>query len=77
MIAKDVNKNVIDEIDREIYKDVLLKKKCVRQKMNRNQSKNHKVRNYEINKVSLLSQYNKGVLILYKGFGVLVTGSQN
>ena len=37
----------------EIYKDVLLNKKCLKDSMNRIQSKDHRIRTYEINKISL------------------------
>ena len=37
----------------EIYKDVLSNKKCLKDSMNRIQSKDHRIRTYEINKISL------------------------
>ena len=51
--AKGVNKNVVATISHDEYKDVLLKKKCLRHLMNRIQSKNHRIENYETNKISL------------------------
>ena len=51
--TKGVNKNVVATISHNEYKDVLLKKKCLRHLMNRIQSKNHSVEAYEINKISL------------------------
>ena len=51
--AKGVNKNVVATISHNEYKDVLLNKKCLRHRMNRIQSKNHKIGIYEINKISL------------------------
>ena len=51
--AKGVNKNVVVTIGHNEYKDVLLNKKCLRQSMNRIQSKEHKMWTYEINKISL------------------------
>ena len=41
--AKGVNKNVIVTIGHNEYKDVLLNKNCLRQSMNRIQSKEHKM----------------------------------
>ena len=35
------------------YKDVLLNKKCIRHSMNRIHSKDHRIRTFEINKISL------------------------
>ena len=41
--AKGVNKNLVATISHNKYKDVLLNNKCLRQLMNRIQSKNHRV----------------------------------
>ena len=49
--AKGVNKNVISTISHDKYKDVLLNKKCSRHSINRIQSKDHRIRTYEINKI--------------------------
>ena len=51
--AKGVNKNVIETISYNEYKDVLLNKKCLRHSMNKIQSKDHKIVTYEISKISL------------------------
>ena len=51
--AKVVNKNIVETISHNEYKDVLLNKKCFRHSMNRIQSKDHKIGTYEINKISL------------------------
>ena len=51
--ANDVKKNVVATIIHNEYKDVLLSKKCLRHSMNRIQSKDHRIRTYEINKISL------------------------
>ena len=51
--AKGVNKNVIETISYNEYKDVLLNKKCLRHSMNRIQSKDHKIVTYEISKIYL------------------------
>ena len=51
--AKDVNRNIVATIRHNEYKDVLLKNKCLRQSMNKIQSKDHKIETYDINKISL------------------------
>ena len=51
--AKGVNRNVIATVSHNEYKDVLLKKKCLRHSINRIQSKDHRIGTYEINKISL------------------------
>ena len=50
--AKVVNRNIVEKITHNEYKDVLLNQKCLRHLMNRIQSKNHTVRTYEINNIS-------------------------
>ena len=50
--AEGVNKDVVATISHNGYKDVLLNKKYLRHSMNRIQNKNHKIRTYEINKIS-------------------------
>ena len=57
--AKGVNKNIVATIGYNVYKDVLLNKKCLRHSMNRIQSKGHKIGTYEINKISLFCFYDK------------------
>ena len=52
--AKGVNRNVVATISANEYKDVLLNNKCIRNSMNRIQSKHHRKGTYEMNKVSLL-----------------------
>ena len=51
--TKGVNKNVAATISHNEYKDVLLIKKYFKQRINRVQSKDHRIRTYEINKISL------------------------
>ena len=51
--VKGVNKNVAATISHNEYKDVLLTNTCIRQSMNRIQSKDHRIGTYEINKISL------------------------
>ena len=52
--AKGVNRNVVTTISPNEYKGVLLNNKCIRNSMNRIQSKHHRKGTYEMNKVSLL-----------------------
>ena len=51
--AKAVNKNVVETISHNEYKDVILNKKRLRHSVNRVQSKDHRTGTYEINKISL------------------------
>ena len=57
--AKGGNKNVVETISHNEYKDVLLKNNCLRHSMNRIQSKDHRIGTYEINKISLSCFYDK------------------
>ena len=50
--AKGVNRNIVATISNE-YKDVLLNNTCIRDSMNRIQSKDHRIEIYEIYKISL------------------------
>ena len=47
--AKGVSRNIVATIRHNEYKDLLLNKKCFRHSINRIQSKDHKIRTYEIN----------------------------
>ena len=51
--ANVVNKNIAARISHNKYKDVLSNNKCIRQTVNRIQSKDHRTGTYEINKISL------------------------
>ena len=53
--AKGVHRNVVATISH----NVLLNNKYLRHSMNRNQSKDHKIGTYEINKISLPCFYDK------------------
>ena len=57
--AKDVNKNTVGTISHGECKGVLLNKKCLRHSMNRIQSKNDRIRSYEIKKISLSCFHDK------------------
>ena len=50
--AKGVNRNIVATISNE-YQDVLLNNTCIRDSMNRIQSKDHRIEIYEIYKISL------------------------
>ena len=54
--VKNVNKNIAGTIAHNEYKEVLLKKKCLRHSMNIIQSKDHRIGTYETNKI-LLTKY--------------------
>ena len=71
--AKRVNKNVCATISHNEYEDVLLNKKCLRDPMNRIQSTDHKIRTYEINKISLSRFYYK-ILVQNNGCDGLALG---
>ena len=51
--AKGVKKNVVATIGHNGNKDVFLTKKSLTYSMNRIQSKNHIIKTYEINKISM------------------------
>ena len=50
--AEGVNKNIVATISHNEYKDVLLNGKCIRHSMKRIQSKDHRIRTYETDKIS-------------------------
>ena len=56
---KGIHKNVVATTSHNEYKDVLLNNKFIRHSMNKIESKDHRIRTYEINKVLLLSFYDK------------------
>ena len=51
--AKGLNRNIAATISHNEYKDVLLNNECLRYSVNRIQSKDRRIRTYEINKISL------------------------
>ena len=51
--ANGVDRNVVATISYNEYKNILLNKKFLRPSMNKIQSKDHRIRTYEINKISL------------------------
>ena len=74
--AKCVNRNIAATISHSEYKDVLLNKKCLRHSMNRIQSKDHKIRTYEIYKISL-SCFDEKIYIQNNGCDGLALGYQS
>ena len=71
--ADGMNGNVAAIISHNEYKDVLPNKKCLRDSMNRIQSKDHKIGTYEINKISL-SSFNDKLFIQNNGYDGLAIG---
>ena len=71
--VKGVNKNVVQTIPHNEYKDILLNKKCLRHSMKRIQSKVHKIRTYEINKISLFC-FDDKIYIQNNGYDGLALG---
>ena len=61
--AHDINKNVVKKINHSEYEYVLFDNKCLRQLVNIIQSKNYKIRIYEINTISF-SCINEKIYIL-------------
>ena len=49
--AKGINKNVVETISHNEYKNVLLNKKSVRHSMNRSERKDHRIGTFEINRI--------------------------
>ena len=68
-----MNRNVVTTISHNEYKDVLLNNKCIRNSMNRIQSKDHRIGTYEINKISL-SCFNDKIYNQNNGYDGLAFG---
>ena len=60
--TKGVNRNVVATTSYNEYNDELLNNKCLRQSMNRFQSKGHRIGTYEINKILLSFLMTKYIL---------------
>ena len=71
--VKGVNENVVQTIPHNEYKGILLNKKCLRHSMKRIQSKVHKIRTYEINKISLFC-FDDKIYIQNNGYDGLALG---
>ena len=57
--ANGINQNIVATLSHNEYKDIFLKKKCLRHSMKWIQNKDHRIGTYEINKISLSSFDNK------------------
>ena len=71
--AKHVKKNVAATISHNEYKNILLYKKYLRHTTNRNQSKDHRIGTYGINKISL-SYFDSKICIQNNGCDGLAVG---
>ena len=71
--AKDVNKKVVAKIGHNEYKDVLWINKHIRHSMNRIQTKDHRIRTYEISKISSSCFHDK-IYIKNNGYDGLTRG---
>ena len=75
-IGKSVNRNVVEKITHNKYKDVLLNNECIGHSVNRVQSKDHRIGNYKINKISLSCFHDK-IYIQNNGYEGLALGYYN
>ena len=71
-----VNRNVVATISYKEYKAVLLNNKCLRNAMNRIQSKDHRIGTYEINKIPLPC-FDDKIYIQNNGYNGLAFGYQS
>ena len=74
--AEGVNRNVVEKITCNEYKDALLNNKFLRHLMNRIQCKNHRIETYETNKISL-SCFNDKIYIQNNGYDGLAIDYQS
>ena len=74
--TKGVNRNIVETIIHNEYKDVLLNKKCLRHSINWIQSKDHKIGTYEINRIPL-SCFRDKIYIQNNGCDGLAFGYQS
>ena len=65
--AKSVNKNAVETISYNEYKNMLSNNKCIRHSMIRIQSKDNRIGIYEINKISL-SRFDDKIYIQNNGY---------
>ena len=71
--AKGLNRNVVEKITRNEYKDVLLNNKCMMHSVKKIQSKDHRIGTHEISKISL-SCWDDKIYIHNNGYDGLVLG---
>ena len=74
--TKGINRNVVATISHKEYKDFLLNDKWIGHSMNRIQKKGHRIRIYEINKISL-SCFDDKVYIQNNGYDGLALGYES
>ena len=74
--TKGKNRNIVEKITHNNYKDVLLNNKCLRNSMNRIQSKDHRIGTYEINNISLYC-FDDKIYIQNNGYDGLALGCQS
>ena len=74
--VKGINKNVVVTIIHKEYKDVLLQKKCLTHRVNRIQSKDHRIGTCEIDKISL-SCFDDKIYIKNNGYDGLPHNQTN
>ena len=74
--AKGVNKKVAATTSHNEYKDVLLNNECIRNSVNRIQSKDYRIGTYEINKISFSCLDDK-IDIQNNGYDGLALGYQS
>ena len=71
--VKGVKNNVVATISHKEYKDVLLNKNVLRRLINGIQSKDHKIRTYDVNKIPL-SCFDDKIYIQNSGYNGLALG---
>ena len=71
--AKGINKTFVITISHNEYKDVLVKRKCLRHSINRIQRHDHRIGTYEIKKV-FLSGFDAKICIQNNGCNQLALG---
>ena len=74
--ANGVYKSVVEALNQDEYKDVLLNKKSLRHSTNRIQSKDHRIGTYKINEIFLSFLDNK-IYIKNNGYHGLALGYQS
>ena len=74
--SKCVNRNVVATISHNEFKDVLLNKKCLRDSMNKIQSKYHRIKTDEITEISL-SCFDDKIYFQNNGYDGLALGYQS
>ena len=62
-----MNRNVVATIIHNEFENVFLNNRCLRYSINRTQSKDHRIRTYEINKTSL-SSFDDKIYIQKNGY---------